>query len=117
MGTHPIFESDFDCLTETHGHRQKNKIVNKFTQKRNEQRPNKYSKKAQEKRDQQVESKKADKIKKEEDKKKLIEEKQNERKDRDRIMNLKTKKGQPVLHARIGLYLKDLESNPGLYKL
>ena len=51
--------------------------MNKFTQKRNEQRPNKYSKKAQEKRDQQVESKKADKIKKEEDKKKMIEEKVN----------------------------------------
>ena len=40
-----------------------------------------------------------------------------ERKDRDRIMNLKTKKGQPVLHARIGLYLKDLQDNPDVYKL
>ena len=29
---------------------------------------------------------------------------------------MKTKKGQPVLQARIGLYLKDLESNPDLYK-
>ena len=38
------------------------------------------------------------------------------RKDRDKIMNMKTKKGQPVLQARIGLYLKDLESNPDLYK-
>merc|ERR1711990_991777 len=81
MGTHPIFESDFDCLTEQsmgkrakgvwengqvikknnskkkkptdkkEGGKVEKKYVNEFTASRNEKRPNQYSKEAQTKRE------------------------------------------------------------------
>ena len=53
----------------------KNKFVNKFTAKRNEQRPNKFSKKAQEGREKQAEDKKAQKEKKQAEKQAEIESK------------------------------------------
>lgn len=53
----------------------KNKFVNKFTAKRNEQRPNKFSKKAQESREKQAENKKAEKEKKQAEKQAEIESK------------------------------------------
>merc|ERR1712142_1251633 len=130
MGTHPIFESDFDCLTDCQGRKkkkkndkkggtgkiEKKKYTNSFTAARNEKRPNQYSKEAQTKREKLAKIKQEEYAEKREQK---IQEKQTKklaRKDRDRIMNMKTKKGQPALQARIGLYLKDLESNPDLYK-
>merc|ERR1711917_115488 len=133
MGTHPIFESDFDCLTGGFGliKKKKNKnptdkkegggkvekkYVNEFTARRNEKRPNQYSKEAQTKREKLAKMKQEEYAEKREQKIQEKATKKLARKDRDKIMNMKTKKGQPVLQARIGLYLKDLESNPDLYK-
>ena len=60
---------------QTDKKQKKNKFVNKFTAKRNEQRPNKFSKKAQENREKQAEDKKAEKDKKQAEKQAEIESK------------------------------------------
>ncbi|CBY15981.1 unnamed protein product [Oikopleura dioica] len=89
---------------------------NKFSKKREEERPSQFSKTAAERRKEIGEKardrKRAAKAKQEAEK----QEKLNEREERDRIMKMRTKKGQPVLSARIGLMLKDMQKNPDLYK-
>lgn len=95
---------------------EKKKFDNKFTKKRKEIVPNKYAVKDAEKR---KEIGTEIKTKKEEEKiakQALKAEKIAEREERSKIMRLRTKKGQPALTARIGLFLKDLQKNPELYK-
>merc|ERR1712080_331243 len=102
MGTHPIFESDFDCLTECQTIKLKS---------RKNQKPNSYSVEAAEKRKKIGEKMKQKKEQKIKEKQLQKDQKALEREKRSNIMRKKTKKGQPALQARIGLFLEDLHKN------